>query len=157
MWMLKNTLRWRFIFLLHFYTFYQQNNAHIFRNPCQLMETKIDWQVLGNRNPSEIQQKSNRNPFAADCWKGGCEFIQIYWERCSERCLLVRDACVGNCSQRRPRLPNKVQGIHQRLHKEFHFIWKSTKGSTMGSVYTWEMDPTITVVVSGKSVEENRP
>ena len=56
--MLKNTLWWRFIFLLHFYTFYQQNNAHIFRNPCQLMETKIDWQVLGNRNPSEIQQKS---------------------------------------------------------------------------------------------------
>lgn len=69
MWMLKNTLRWRFIFLLHFYTFYQQNNAHIFRNPCQLMETKIDWQVLGNRNPTEIHLQLTAGKGAANSFK----------------------------------------------------------------------------------------
>ena len=70
----------------------------------------------------------------------------------------MRDACVERVSQRRPRLH---QGLHkaQRLHQGLHKVQRLHKGvrqsltqglhqeANMGSVYTWEMDPTITVVV----------
>ena len=71
----------------------------------------------------------------------------------------LRDACVGNWGfPRRPRFHQELhkdqglhkglsqelqKGLHKRLDQGFH------QAANMGSVYKWEMDPTITVVVRG--------